>query len=176
MVVDFDSISTLHGLGATIVPLASGFMLAIYTNGSFSGNGTNTEQQTGLRYRESSSESAWPTTAGGTTIPSLSNAVQHPNDWGVASLSNSDIHLVRRNSATVFEHIRYSGHGGSWGSVDTLPSVGLTGTLYGGGVSMVSDGVSVWCFVIDTDPNNSIRYNVWKNDAVCTRRWCVYLL
>ena len=147
---------------AALAQLSGGFMLSVYGNGTYTGTfGAGSTAQTGLRYAESSSESLWPTTNVGASIPGLSSASQHPNDWGMVGVNLNDVHVVRRNSATTIEHVRYSGHGGSWGSVVTLPSAGLTGHFQGSGLPLVTDGTSVWCFAIDTDANNSVRYIRW---------------
>lgn len=155
---------------AAIVPLGSGFMLLVNTLGQAASGGI--VNYTNLRYQESTSESTWSTTAAtATNIPNLSSASNRPNDWGIVSRTTTDVHVVRRNSATVLEQVRYSGHSGSWGSVTTLPATGLTGHLANSGVALVSDGTSVWCFIIDTDASNSIRYNIWTSAAGWLSSW-----
>lgn len=148
----------------SLTALDSGFMLAAYTKGTRDASpvGTGISHQTGIRYIESLSESAWPTTPGGADVSGLSTTPNSPNDWDIVAATTTDIHLVRRNSATVIEHVRYSGHGGSWGTVDTLPSQGLTGHLSGSGIALVTNGQSVWCFVIDSDISHSIKYLRWR--------------
>jgi hypothetical protein len=147
---------------AGLARLSAGFMLAVYNDGTYDGSfGAGVTHQTGLRYAESSSESLWPTTQTGVKIPNLSAASQHPNDWGMVGVNLNDVHVVRRNSATTIEHIRYSGHGGSWGALVNLPTSGLTGHFQGSGLPLVTDGTNVWCFAIDTDGSNSVRYVKW---------------
>lgn len=166
----FDSTLTSTGApwNSAVVPLALGFVLGVYCNGTetTSTPSAGNTHQTGLRFVESASSSQWPTAAAaGAAVPNLSAASNSPNDWGICKVSDTDIHVVRRNSATTLEHIRYSGHGGSWGSVVTLPTTGLTGHLATSGVALVSDGTNVWCLVIDTDSNHSIRYIKWNGTS-----------
>jgi hypothetical protein len=157
---------------SAVVALASGFMLAVYTDGTDDGTITADSIRMGaLKYAESSSESAWPTTNVGANVPNLSTTSNEPNDWGMVARTTSDVHVVRRNAATVLEQVRYSGHGGSWGAKVTLPTTGLTGQLANGGVSLASDGSSVWCFVIDTDANKSIKYLRWTSGGGWDSSW-----
>lgn len=151
---------------SALIPLASGFMLAVYCAGNTaSPAGSGNATQTGLRFAESASATQWPTTSTGVAVPNLSSASQDPNDWGIVARTSTDIHVVRRNSATVLEQVRYSGHGGSWGVKVTLPSTGLTGHLAGSGIALVSDGTNVWAFLIDTDANHSVRYLKWNGTS-----------
>ncbi len=168
----FDDFITWAPWQSALAPLASGFMLAVYTDGAYTGPISATSiAQAGLRWAESASESAWAITTVGAAVPNLSTGVNDPNDWGLTALSLTDIHVVRRNSATVLEQVRYSGHGGSWGAKVTLPSTGLTGHLAGSGVALVDDGTTVWCFVIDTDANHSIRYLTWQLGTGWSSNW-----
>lgn len=151
---------------SALIPLASGFMLAVYCAGNTaSPAGAGNATQTGLRFAESASATQWPTTSTGAAVPNLSATSNDPNDWGIVARTNTDIHVVRRNAATTLEQVRYTGHSGSWGAKVTLPTTGLTGHLAGSGVALVSDGTSVWCLVIDTDANHSIRYIKWTNGS-----------
>lgn len=160
--VSFDTSLAFLPWQAALAALAGGIMLAIYCDGTYDGTfGAGKTHQDGLRYAESSSESLWPTTNVGAAVPGLSSASNHPNDWGMAARNNADVHVVRRKDATTVEHVRYPGKGGPWGSVVTLPSTGLTGHLQGSGLPLVTDGTSVWCFAIDTDGSNSVRYIRW---------------
>jgi hypothetical protein len=165
----FDSTLTSTGApwNSAVVPLGSGFVLGVYTDGRYSGTqGAGATTQVGLRYAESASSSQWPTsTTAGAAVPNLSSTSNSPNDWGIAARTTTDVHVVRRNSSTVLEQVRYSGHGGSWSAKTTLPSTGLTGHLAGSGIAMVSDGVNVWAFVIDTDANHSVRYILWNGTS-----------
>lgn len=148
--------------GGGIAALASGFMLAVYTDGTATADG---KSYNNLKFAESASSTAWPSTNTGANIPNLSSTTNDPNDWGMVARTTTDIHVVRRNAGTTLEQIRYSGHSGSWGTVTTLPSTGLTGQLAGSGVALVSDGTNVWCFVIDTDANHSVRYIKWNGTS-----------
>lgn len=151
---------------SALIPLASGFMLAVYCAGNTaSPAGAGNATQTGLRFAESASATQWPTTSTGAAVPNLSAATNDPNDWGIVVRTNTDVHVVRRNAGTTLEQVRYTGHGGSWGSKVNLPSTGLTGHLAGSGVALVSDGVNVWAFVIDTDANHSVRYVKWNGSS-----------
>src|SRR5262249_15276357 len=89
--------------------LTNRLILAVYPNGSITGNGVNTAFQTGLRYIESATESTWPSSPGGAAVPGLSSTSNDPNDWGIVALNTTDVHVIRRNSGTVLEHVRYSG-------------------------------------------------------------------
>ena len=166
----FDSTLTSTGApwNSAVVPLSSGFVLGVYTDGketSSTPSAGNTHQ-TGLRFVESASSSQWPTaSAAGAAVPNLSTASNSPNDWAICRVSDTDIHVVRRNGPTTLEHIRYSGHGGSWGSVVTLPTTGLAGHLAGSGLALVSDGTNTWLFAIDTNPVNSIRWIQWNGTS-----------
>jgi hypothetical protein len=170
----FDNAVTGAPWQSAVVPLASGFMLAVYCFGDENGttpSGGNT-YNAGLRFAESASATQWPTsTTAGAAVPNLSSAHNHPNDWGICRVSDTDVHVVRRNSGTVLEHVRYSGHGGSWGAKVTLPSTGLTGQQAGSGVPLVSDGTSVWAFVLDTDASHSIRYLKWTSGGGWASSW-----
>lgn len=148
---------------AAMIPLASGYMLAVYTDPTFdSGIGEGKAKNVGLHYAVSSSATAWSQNTGA-QVPNLSNASNPSNDWGICRRTDTDIHLVRRNSATVLEHVRFSGQGGSWGSKVNLPTSGLTGHEAGTGVALVSDGTDVWCFVVDSDASHTVRYCKWSS-------------
>src|SRR5215472_3906535 len=146
--------------GGGVVALGSGFMLSVFVDGGTTD--TTGKVYNNLRYAESASATGWPTTNTGAAIPNLSSASNDPDDWGIVARTTTDVHVIRRNSGTALEQIRYSGHNGSWGSKVNLPTTGLTGQLAASGVAAVSDGTSVWVFVIDTDANNSVRYIKWN--------------
>jgi hypothetical protein len=158
----WDNLLTSAAWHSAIAPISSNFVLSVYEDGTYDGTRiAGTTHMTALKYAESASAVQWPGTNTGAAIPNLLAASNHPNDWGICARTTTDVHVVRRNSATVIEQIRYSGHSGSWGSKVTLPTTGLTGHQSGGGLPLVTDGTSVWCFLIDTDANHSIRYMKW---------------
>jgi hypothetical protein len=168
---------------SAMAPLASGIMLAVYTNGSQDRDGSDfwpligpdSIHQYGLRFVKSTSESAWPTTNVGAAIPSLGTARNDPNDWGMVGRTTTDVHLIRRESATVLQHVRYNGT--TWtnavgaAGVTTLPTGGLTGHAARGGVHLASDGTYVWAFVVDTDANNTVKYLRWDATGGWATTW-----
>jgi hypothetical protein len=167
-----DNNSTHYPYQAALAELASGIMLAVYCFGNapslpFS---TTNATQTGLRFTKSSSATAWPTTNTiGAAVPSLSSTANSPNDWAMVQRTTTDVHVVRRNSATVLEHIRYDGT--TWGSVTTLPTSGLTGHVSNSGIGLATDGTTVWCVALDSDANNSIKYLTWTAGGGWASSW-----
>jgi hypothetical protein len=166
-----DNNSTHFPYQAGLAELASGIMLAVYCFGnaptSFS---TTVETQTGLRFTKSSSATAWPTVnTTGAAVPSLSATANSPNDWSMVQRTTTDVHIIRRNSATVLEHIRYDGT--TWGSVTTLSTSGLTGHVSNSGIGLATDGMTVWCVVLDSDANNSIKYLTWTAAGGWASSW-----
>lgn len=164
--------STLTGSGApwnsAVIPLASGYVLGVYCNGTEASStpGAGNTHQTGLRYAESASAAQWPTAAAaGAAVPHLSTGSNSPNDWAICKVSDTDIHVVRREGPTAFDHVRYAGHGGPWVVGQTIPTSGLTGHLAGSGLALVSDGTNTWLFLIDTNPDNSIRWIKWNGTS-----------
>lgn len=166
----FDSTLTSTGApwNSAVVPLGSGFVLAVYCNGTEASStpSAGNTRQTGLRFAESASPAQWPTASGaGAAVPGLSSSTNSPNDWGICKVSDTDIHVVCRDGPTAFRHVRYGGHGSSWTTGATMPTTGLTGHLAASGVALVSDGTNVWAFVIDTDANSSIRWAKWNGTS-----------
>jgi hypothetical protein len=167
-----DNNSTHYPWEMGLCELASGIMLAVYCYGNapslpFS---TTNATQTGLRFTKSSSATAWPTVnTTGAAVPSLSSTANSPNDWSMVQRTTTDVHIIRRNSATTIEHIRYDGT--SWGSVTTLPTSGLTGHVSNSGIGLATDGTTVWCVVLDSDANNSIKYLTWTAAGGWASSW-----
>jgi hypothetical protein len=167
-----DNNSTHYPYQAALAELGSGIMLAVYCFGNapslpFS---TTNATQTGLRFAKSSSATAWPTVnTTGAAVPSLSATANSPNDWAMVQRTTTDVHIVRRNSATTIEHIRYDGT--TWGSVTTLPTSGLTGHVSNSGIGLATDGTTVWCVVLDSDANNSIKYLTWTAGGGWASSW-----
>jgi hypothetical protein len=151
--------------------LGSGIMLAVYCFGNLpSSFSTTVATQTGLRFAKSASATTWSTTnTTGAAVPSLSSTANSPNDWSMVARTTTDVHVIRRNSATVIEQIRYDGT--SWGSVTTLPTSGLTGHVANSGVGLVTDGTDVWCVVLDSDSSNSIKYIKWTSAGGWASSW-----
>jgi hypothetical protein len=167
-----DNNSTHYPWEMGLCELASGIMLAVYCYGNAPGGtfSTTAATQTGLRFTKSSSATAWPTVnTTGAAVPSLSATANSPNDWAMVQRTTTDVHIVRRNSATVLEHIRYDGT--TWGSVTTLPTSGLTGHVANSGIGLATDGTTVWCVALDSDANNSIKYLTWTAGGGWASSW-----
>jgi len=154
-VIDNSMANTVNS--SALEQLASGLMLLIADSGAVTATTTN------HIYQKSSSATAWPANSTLSTIGSAMGTAQNKNDWGSVAVTTSDIHVVRRTGATAFEHRRYNGT--SWAAGNTIPATGLTGHKAASGVFLATDGTSVWCFILDTDANNSVRYLKWTSSA-----------
>jgi hypothetical protein len=77
------------------------------------------------------------------------------NAWGAVGRTTSDAHLlVLSNNSNTYTHQRFNGS--SWSAGDTIGNL-----TYGtnSGISLVTDGASVWAGAIDSSKN--IQYNKW---------------
>jgi hypothetical protein len=119
-----------------VVPIASGNILFVKSNGSASGQHTNF------------STIVYP---GGSAANALTSNVTQADDnaWGVCARTTSDVHLVAlSDNSSNYVHARFNGT--SWSTGNTVPSL-----AYGAnsGLALVSDGTSVWMFAADASSN-----------------------
>lgn len=77
------------------------------------------------------------------------------NAWGACGRTLSDAHVVALSDNSS-NYIHYRFNGSTWSVGDTIGSL-----AYGtnSGISLASDGTSVWAYVIDSSSN--VQYNKW---------------
>ena len=131
---------------AALASLGSNTLLAVSGDAS----GSFTQLQSGSQVGGSTG-----TTVGNVFASSLTSA--DANAWGMVGRTTSDVHvLALSDNSQNYTHRRFNGS--AWGAGSTL------GTLaYGtdSGISLVSDGTSVWAAAIDSSKN--IQYNQWTS-------------
>lgn len=138
----------VSNMGSTAMcSLGSGNVLGICDNAA--SNSTFTQ----LNY--SKYTGTWAASA---TVLASTVTTADMNAYGVRAVTTSDVHVVAlSNNSNAYVHRRFNGT--SWSN-----SSGAPGTLaYGtnSGISLVTDGTSVWAACIDTSKN--IKYNKWTS-------------
>jgi hypothetical protein len=127
--------------------LGSGTSFGVTDNASATGSFTNLGSSTG-----SATHGTWEA---GTQVLSSNVTSTSTQNWGAIPLSTSDVHLVSLSDNTsAYVHRRFNGT--SWANGDSIGSL-----TYGtnSGISLISDGTSVWQAAIDSSKN--IKYSKW---------------
>lgn len=129
---------------AAVVPMSSSNTLYLAGNGSASGKFTQVIARLNT---------------GGTTGNVFGSSVTQcdANAFGTTMRTSSDVHaMALSDNSSSYSHARYNGS--SWSSGSTVGSL-----TYGtnSGISLVSDGTSVWAAAIDSSSN--IQYNQWTS-------------
>jgi beta-lactam-binding protein with PASTA domain len=140
-------------------PLANDVMLAVYDNGQ----GTE-PNQTNLRYKRSNSNGTWSGTVVGSQLGGdgdvfPTSATINQNDWGLVSVSTSEIYVFRRNAkGSGIDAATYDVAANDWSPMSPAPPALGAGQSFksGAGLFGTTDGTSVWVCVINTDVANSI--------------------
>ncbi len=147
--IDLNVTNVTNGVGSYFIcSLGSGSMLTISDNGTAStGNGWKN-----LNWSKWSG-SSWSASAN--VLGSSLSANSDDNNWGAVARSTSDIHLVYKSATSTLTHLRFNGT--SWSAGDTIASETIKDAS---GISLITDGTSVWLFVID-NTNNVIKYTKW---------------
>ena len=132
----------------------SATMLLVTDNSS---NGTSSPQQFTQLWSATYNGTAWsPNNAStGTTVLASSVTATDVNNWGAVARTTSDIHVVAlSNNSSSFVHRRFNGT--SWSAGDSVPTL-----TYGtqSGISLISDGTSVWAAAFDSSKN--LQYSKW---------------
>jgi len=137
---------TQYVCSGAMFSLGSGNILSLCDNSPTVGN---ISQVIGAVFASGS----WGSAAGIATAFTATDA----NNWGACARASSDIHVVAlSDSASSFMHWRYNGSTWSGGSV-----VGTLDLIMQSGISLVTDGTSVWAAAIDQ--SNNIQYNKWTS-------------
>lgn len=127
--------------------------------GVITGNGANPASLTKINWYTWNGSSWGINDNNGLVSNGLITAIDN-NDLGAVAVSPTDIHVVYRSGSNTYVHRRYNGT--SWSDGQAIP---VQTSLAGGGVTLASDGASVWLTVIDTDSANTIRYIRWTSLA-----------
>jgi hypothetical protein len=144
-----------YSSSAAMIPFGSGNMLPIVDNAASNSTFTNLFYWTW-------SGSSWGTQA---NVFASSLTTTSASAWGAVARTTSDIHVVAlSNNSNAYTHRRFNGT--SWSNGDTVPTLTYGTTS---GVSLVSDGTSVWMAVIDSSGNvNWIKWvsgTGWVNNS-----------
>lgn len=129
-----------------IVDVGGGNVMHVFDSGSNAGN-----KYAQVLY------SVWNGTTWGAAALALSTTVTATlaQNWAVVGRTTSDVHLVSLSDNTsAYVHRRWNGT--SWSDGDAIPSFSLGANS---GLSMVTDGTSVWLFASDTSKN--VKYVQW---------------
>jgi hypothetical protein len=167
----FDGTMTHECKALAFAPLASGVMLAVYSNGALV-----QPDFSNLRYKKSGADNAstmWPDVGagggGGDGNVFAGTSTQNVNDWCLLGVSTSTIYAFRRSGSTSLEWRTYSTGGNSWSSPSgSIPS---QATKAGAGMFATTDGTDVWLFVVDSDTNNTVRYCKYNSGAGTWGTW-----
>jgi len=151
----------------SFAPLASDFMLAVYSNGA-----VVQPNLTNLRYQKSGASGTWTnisaSTGGGSGNVFSSTATINQNDWALVPVNTTTIHAYRRKATgTGIDAATYNVAGNSFAASAVQPPAFGTGQAFkaGGGLFGATDGTNVWLFVINTDTANSILYTQWNGTS-----------
>jgi len=148
-------------------PLASNTMLAVYDNG------VGTEPaMSNLRYKKSNVNGSWPavpvgTQLGGDGAVFASNATIDQNDWAIVSRGPGIVDAFRSNAAgTAIDAAAYNAATNTW-AADTPPPPFGAGQAFKkkAGLFGAASDSSMWLFVVNTDPANSILYTTWNGSS-----------
>lgn len=147
----FGTLNTLGTVPAwvtsgVVLSLVSGKVLAIADNAISAGGFTN------LTYAIYSG-STWGASA---NILATSVTQADTNAYGAVARTTSDIHIVAlSNNNNTYVHRRFNGT--TWSNGDVIGNLVYHATS---GISLISDGISVWAAVIDSSKN--IQVNQWQ--------------
>jgi hypothetical protein len=143
----FTNAGSSAGSSAAMSDIGSGNRVEIWDNGAGS-------TWTNLTWRTFTPPSTNVSTG---SVFASSVTATDANAWGQCAVSTSDIHVVGlSDNSSSYIHRRFNGS--SWSAGDSIGSL-----AYGtnSGVSLVTDGTSVWAAVIDTSKN--IQTNKWTS-------------
>ena len=151
----------------SFAPLASDFMLAVYSNGA-----VVQPNLTNLRYQKSGASGTWTnisaSTGGGNGNVFSSAATINQNDWALVPVNTTTIYAFRRKATGAgIDAATYNVAGNSFAASAVQPPAFGTGQAFkaGGGLFGATDGTNVWLFVINTDTANSILYTQWNGTS-----------
>jgi hypothetical protein len=145
--------------GRALIAMASGKVLSVTTDGNeTSATSANTQDLNWSQYNGTS----WPAVASvfGTGV-SMS-----PNDWGIAKVSTTDVHVVRRTGTNTYAHRRFNGT--SWSAGQSIPT---QTSKANSGIALYSDGTNLWAFIIDSASGNAVRYCKWTASGPSWGSW-----
>jgi hypothetical protein len=137
--------------------LGAGDVIAIYDNGAAITTWTD------LRWTKYTGSWSAPANVFG------SASTQTANDWGAVARTIGDIHVVRRLTATTYEHRRFDGT--SWSAGQAIPG---QANKTGAGLFLGSDGTDVWLFAVDSDSANTVRYVKWTGSVPSWGTWTAF--
>lgn len=140
------------GTSCFVAPLGSRGFVLIGDNGNNATNGTSFDDLWWNSWNGSSLSQATNSHASviGTTVTETDSS-----QWGAVARTTSDVHcVVLSNNSNAFTHRRWNGTSWSAGS-----TVGTLTLATHSGISLVTDGTSVWMFA--TDSSKNIQYNKW---------------
>ena len=80
-------------------------------------------------------------------------------NWGLAKISNTDVRFLGQATASTFSYQTFNGT--AWSAL-TAPSWPTGGLATNSGVSLITDGIDVWAFVVRGDTNNTVSYNKYS--------------
>jgi len=96
----------------------------------------------------------------GSTEVFAGGKTQSPNDWGVATMTDGHMHVVRRATDGSWDHVRYDG--AAWTTLAAPPADTL-GSATGQGAVLLASGTNAAIVTIAGDLANTVRMTVWNN-------------
>jgi hypothetical protein len=157
----------------SFAPLASDFMLAVYSNGALA-----QPNLSNLRFQKSGAAGTWTnisgSTGGGNGNVFGSNANINQNDWALVPVTTTRIYAFRRTATgNAIQGASYQAGPNNWVAMTgaLAPPAFESGQAFksGAGLFGATDGTNVWLFFVNTDAANSILYS--KFDGASWTPW-----